>query len=202
MSTPEFTPFPKMARFSRDIIITEKLDGTNSSVCISQEGDYNSEFNLLPVEQSRELGLIMLAGSRNRWLTIKTDNYGFAGWCQRNKDELLKLGVGHHTGEWWGKGIARRYLVEEKIFSLFNVSRWYGDDRPVCCSVVPVLYSGAFDTREVDKVVNRLRTEGSVASPGFMKAEGIIIWHTAGNFGMKKTLEHDELHKFQVKETL
>jgi hypothetical protein len=31
----EFTEFPKMARLSRDVIITEKIDGTNAQVFIS-----------------------------------------------------------------------------------------------------------------------------------------------------------------------
>lgn len=30
----KFKEFPKLSRFSRDIIISEKLDGTNSSICI------------------------------------------------------------------------------------------------------------------------------------------------------------------------
>lgn len=36
---------------------------------------------------------------------------------------------------------------------------------------------------------------GSVAAPGFMKPEGIVIFHVQGNFGLKKTLEKDEVPK-------
>lgn len=39
MNKPEFKPFPKVPRFSRDIVITEKLDGTNASVTITESGD-------------------------------------------------------------------------------------------------------------------------------------------------------------------
>ena len=30
----EFTPFPKMPRLMRDIVVTEKIDGTNDFNCI------------------------------------------------------------------------------------------------------------------------------------------------------------------------
>src|ERR1700744_4152565 len=83
------------------------------------------------------------AQSRNRLLTPgKNDNYGFAGWVEENKEELFKLGPGHHFGEWWGKSIARNYGLDERRFSLFNVKRWVEDTKPSCCHVVPVIYAG------------------------------------------------------------
>lgn len=33
----EFQEFPKMARLSRDIIITEKIDGTNAQLLITED---------------------------------------------------------------------------------------------------------------------------------------------------------------------
>jgi hypothetical protein len=33
---------------------------------------------------------------------------------------------------------------------------------------------------------------GSKAAPGFMKPEGIVVFHVAGNVGFKKTIEKDE----------
>lgn len=36
--TEEFHEFPKIARYSRPIIITEKIDGTNAQICISDDG--------------------------------------------------------------------------------------------------------------------------------------------------------------------
>jgi hypothetical protein len=79
--------------------------------------------------------------SRSRWITPDDDNFGFAAWVEANRDELLTLGPGRHFGEWWGSGIQRGYGLPkgEKRFSLFNVSRW-GESRPACCHVVPVLY--------------------------------------------------------------
>jgi hypothetical protein len=34
-------------------------------------------------------------------------------------------------------------------------------------------------------------TFGSAASPGFMKPEGVIAYHVAGNLFFKKTIEKD-----------
>lgn len=174
----DFIDFPKMARFSREIIITEKIDGTNAQVCISDDGTE------------------IRAGSRTRWITPQDDNYGFAGWVERNRDELLKLGPGRHFGEWWGQGIQRKYGMTEKRFSLFNVSRW-GDDetRPACCHVVPTLWRGDFGTRAIDAALHVLVEFGSQAAPGFMSPEGVVIFHTAGNVGFKKTILKDELPK-------
>ena len=174
----EFVSFPKIARLSREVVITEKIDGTNASICITENGK-------------------MFVGSRSRWITPQDDNYGFAKWAEANKDELMKLGVGHHFGEWWGKGIQRSYSMREKCFSLFNTSRWSDDEvRPKCCRVVPVLYFGPIEEYGVMKglkqAILRLQTIGSEAAPGFMKPEGIVIFHPQGNILFKKTLEKDD----------
>lgn len=166
---PEFKPFSKLYRLFREMTITEKLDGTNAQVLITESGEIH-------------------AGSRNRWLNTTTksgDNCGFAGWVNENKDELLKLGPGQHFGEWWGAGIQRRYGLTEKRFSLFNVNRWQaayeatlnGHDTafPKCVSLVPVLYKGPFSQNAVDATLESLRLEGSKAAPGFMDAEGIVV---------------------------
>lgn len=170
----DFVPFPKMARLSREIIVTEKIDGTNSQVFIGDDGEF-------------------MVGSRNRWLTIDNDNFGFARWAHEHKDELLQLGPGRHFGEWWGSGIQRGYDLPkgEKRFSLFNVSRWT-DERPACCDVVPILYRGEFSQAEIDAALERLRANGSLASPGFMRPEGVVVFHVAANTGFKKTLERDD----------
>lgn len=176
-----FTEFNKIYRVSRPCVITEKIDGTNAQICITESGKF-------------------LTGSRTRWITPLNDNYGFSRWAYEHKEELLKLGVGKHFGEWWGQGVQRGYNMKEKHFSLFNVSRW-GDAsiRPSCCDVVPVLYEGIFDTTKIDECIERLRSEGSIAAPGFMKPEGIVCFHVQGNFCLKKTLEKDQEHKGSAK---
>ncbi len=129
---------------------------------------------------------------------------------------MLKLGPGRHFGEWWGSGIQRGYGLQkgEKRFSLFNVGRWalhgtlpkrlpssdplvekFQEVLPEICSLVPELYRGPFDTQKIDEVLNYLKINGSCASKGFMKPEGIVIFHVAGNLGFKKTIEKDEIPK-------
>jgi len=192
----EFQPFPKMSRLSREIIVTEKLDGTNAQVCISDDG------------------LQIRAGSRTRWVSPESDNHGFAAWVESHREELLTLGPGRHFGEWWGQGIQRGYELAEKRFSLFNTQRWalHGtepktyptkDPRivkvqkvlPACCSLVPVVFQGEFHTYKIEECLEKLRTGGSVAAPGYMNPEGVVIYHTAGNVGFKKMLHKDEVPK-------
>lgn len=172
MSEAIFQGFSKMARYSRDVIVTEKIDGTNAQILITEDGQF-------------------LTGSRTRWITPETDNAGFSRWAHEHKEELLQLGVGRHFGEWWGQGIQRNYGLAEKRFSLFNVSRWGGEDRPACCGVAPVIWMGNFDKLNIPDIMFALSSAGSMAAPGFMRPEGIVIWHTTGNFGLKKTFEKD-----------
>lgn len=176
----DFEGFPKIARLNREIVITEKLDGTNAQIVINESGEIK-------------------VGSRNRWITPKDDNYGFAGWVERNKEEILKLGEGQHFGEWWGNGIQSGYGLKEKRFSLFNTHRWSDDVvRPACCHVVPILYQGIFSQEIINQCIGTLNSEGSVAAPGWMKPEGIIVYHTAANNMFKITCENDEKPKGQV----
>jgi hypothetical protein len=173
----DFVEFQKIPRLTRECVITEKIDGTNGVIYIGENGEF-------------------LIGSRTRWITPQDDNYGFAKWCEANKEELLKLGVGTHYGEWWGQGIQRNYGLKEKRFSLFNSKRWTDDTvRPVCCGVVPVLKIYTFDSNVIDEVIKDLTLNGSKAVPGFMKPEGIVIYHTASRQYFKKTIEKDTEHK-------
>ena len=188
----DFEKFPKIPRLNRDIIITEKIDGTNAQIFIP-DGD----------------GPI-LAGSRKRWLrTDQSDNFGFGAWVREHADELLQLGPGRHFGEWWGQGINRGYGLNHRRFSLFNVSRWgphlpdpipdfensTRTEVPACCHVVPVLWHGLFRIDRINDVMDILRQYGSMAAPGFMNPEGIVIYHTAGNCLFKVTLENDDKPK-------
>jgi hypothetical protein len=208
-----FSPFPKMPRLSREAIITEKIDGTNASILITEgKGDPMAIHEWYDHETQSDM--IMLAGSRTRWITPQADNHGFARWASENREALTGLGKGHHFGEWWGCGIQRGYGLKEKRFSLFNVQRWalHGtqpqaiptadprivktqDVLPPCCHLVPVLYRGIFSTERVDTELMWLFDAGSAAAPGFFKPEGVVVYHVAGNFGFKKTIEKDESPK-------
>jgi hypothetical protein len=206
MNTPAPNPihpfegFPKMARLSREVIITEKIDGTNAQILIGEDGS-------------------MLVGSRTRWITPEQDNFGFARWVTEHREELMQLGTGRHFGEWWGSGIQRGYGLAkgEKRFSLFNVQRWclaggtpqrintsdpriekFQDALPACCHLVPVLRRGIFTTDMCESALHELRERGSLAAPGFRDPEGIVVYHTAGNLGFKKTIKNDETPKSAV----
>lgn len=175
----DFQPFKKIARLSRDMIITEKIDGTNSVVYIGEDFTF-------------------LAGSRNRWINVgkESDNFGFAAWAHDHRDELIEgLGPGYHYGEWFGSGIQRRYGLNEKRWALFNVGRWNSENIPSCCTVVPVLFRGLFTTNNVDMVLQDLVEHGSYAVPGFNDPEGIVIFHEASGTLFKKTIKNDETPK-------
>jgi hypothetical protein len=193
LAEAEYPAFESIARLSRPCVITEKLDGTNGLVSITEDG-------------------VVRAGSRKQWLTLQDHNYGFARWVAEHASELREgLGPGDHHGEWWGQGVpGRKYGTGRKVFSLFNTRRWLGrldpypvvdpltDKRvppPACCEVVPVLYRGLFTMEAVENALSRLAKYGSAAAPGFMKPEGVVIYHQAAQMFFKKTLEHDESGK-------
>jgi hypothetical protein len=182
----EFVPFPKLARLSREMIVTEKLDGTNAQLIVTDDFD-------------------LLTASRNKMITPADDNHGFATWAQAHRDDLITaLGPGRHFGEWWGSSINKRYRLGKKCFSLFNTTRW-GSLYPSVGTedsllhVVPVLYHGMFDTGMVDEALRLLQEQGSRAVPGCMDAEGVIVFHVAGNVMFKKTLKGDEHKEFVPK---
>lgn len=169
----EFIEFRKIPRLSREVVITEKIDGTNGCIYVGEDGEF-------------------LVGSRSKWIDTTCDNHGFARWAFEHKDELIAgLGIGRHFGEWWGQGIQRKYGLKEKRFSLFNVSKWNKENIPQCCHVVPILYRGIFDTTVVEHVLDRLAHNGSYAERGFMQPEGIVIYHIAAGVYFKKTFEND-----------
>jgi hypothetical protein len=193
----EFTSFPKIPRFKREVTITEKIDGSNAQIMISRlaaEQDYDSPET---VASSSDGALLMRVGSRSRWITPgkATDNFGFAGWCVEHAEELFKLGEGQHFGEWYGSGIQRTYGLGHKRFALFNTARWgaHNPNTPACCEVVPVLYRGPISS--IETVLAALRYAGSNAVPGFMAPEGIIVYHSASRSMFKVLLENDDTPK-------
>jgi hypothetical protein len=176
--TNEFIPWPKMPRLFRECIITEKIDGTNACVHVREDGTVQ-------------------AGSRSRWITQEDDNYGFAAWVRDHADELRTLGVGRHFGEWWGSGIQRAYGFSkgERFFSLFNTAKWENGGYPACVRLVPILSKCHFSLKVVEDCKNFLRLSGSMAAAGFMRPEGVVVFHTAANHCFKSTLEKDEEYK-------
>ena len=201
METLEFREFPKISRFRREVVVTEKIDGTNGCIHNGEQGEF-------------------LVGSRTRWITPENDNYGFAAWAYAHQDELKQLGPGRHFGEWWGGGCQRGYGLKkgDMRFSLFNVSRWclHGqepvlrpspdprvvkmqDVLPSCVGLVPIVWRGLMTDLCVEAICAELRVGGSTAVPGFMKPEGIVIHHIISGVSFKMTLEHDDEPKSKGK---
>lgn len=103
-----------------EFIGTVKLHGTNASVVFDHEGN-------IEAFQSRE-----------RVLTITSDNAGFCMWGERNKDELDNLFDSFKSnnslksgqklvmfGEWCGPGVQKGVAISqipEKIFVVFNIT--------------------------------------------------------------------------------
>jgi hypothetical protein len=195
-SAIEFQGWPKTPRLFRGMTVTEKIDGTNSAIIVTEDG-------------------YVAAQSRNRLITPgkSTDNHGFAGWAHDNAESLADiLGPGRHFGEWWGSGIQRGYGLPqgEKRFSLFNVNRYekalstyYENNGQVWAALiktgqlntVPVLYRGPFDLDEVRNILGELQLRGSLAVPGFMNPEGVVVFHEAAGQIFKATIEGDEAPK-------
>jgi hypothetical protein len=197
----EFKEFEKIPRLNREVVITEKIDGTNACVVVVD----------VPAPKWWQFwkppaGRLVFAQSRNRLLTLDNDNAGFASWVYNNAEELKQLGPGYHYGEWWGQKIGRNYGLKEKRFSLFNSWRWVEDTgvrtelepgrdyAPKCCNVVPIIATCS-GLETVNHVVDVLRAHGSYAAPGFMDPEGVIVFHTAANKYFKVTIKGDESPK-------
>ena len=213
-----FHAFPKTPRLLREVVITEKIDGSNAQIVIH---DNTVDPTALPVALPwvwYNERYSIAAGSRTRWITPgkNTDNYGFAGWVRDNAEELTKLGHGRHFGEWWGQGIQRNYEVENKRFSLFNAGRWTPHNNDVvpgdwcqhysgvidaegvtvsCCRVVPMIWTGIFDTTDTRNAIEILKSHGSFAAPGFKNPEGIMVYHTAAKQIFKQLIENDDKPK-------
>lgn len=184
----EFKPWPKVARLFRDCTVTEKIDGINAAIIIAEDGSVGAQ-------------------SRTRLVSPEADHRGFAKWVYEHAGELSALlSVGHHFGEWWGKGIGRKYGLAENRFSLFNTARYsypstfHAVVKPetMLLRTVPVLYQGPFSTEVVDEIIHGLRLEGSSAAPGFMRPEGVVVYLPASGTMYKVTLENDEVPKGKV----
>lgn len=212
MST--FEAWPKIPRWNREIVITEKIDGTNAAIIIEPVSPVsppgNADYALAYVPDSETEGFRVYAQSRTRLIRPGADNYGFAAWVKEHADRLVALlGPGRHFGEWYGAGIQRGYGLDHKRFALFNVGRWSPEDTlgsglPV--DVVPILgragspsemaYLG-FDEYEPEimAVLHGLARSGSALVPGFMKPEGVVLFHTASRQTYKVLLEGDDVPK-------
>lgn len=184
MTVIEFREWGKTPRLFRDIVVTEKIDGTNAAVIVTEDGQVGAQ-------------------SRKRVITPESDNFGFAKWVEQHSSGLVELlGPGYHYGEWWGSKIQRTYGLTggEKRFSLFNTHRHEGIEERSdgLLRTVPVLYQGKFSEEQIEATLWVLRNHGSIAEPGYMNPEGVVTFHTASNSVFKTLIENDEQPKGEV----
>lgn len=171
----EFESITQLAKMT--VSVTEKIHGTNAQVAISDDGTR------------------IKAGSRNRWLTVEDDNYGFARWVHENREALLAfLGPGRHYGEWYGSGIGPGYGMKEKRFALFNAYRWkqVADKLPARVDLVPILYAGPYSPEAIEETMAKLKAGGSVLVPGYMKPEGVVVFFSTFRTMLKKVFDKEE----------
>lgn len=230
MANIEFESFGKIPRLYRDIVVTEKIDGSNGAVGIKKfpfgwhVGGIDPETGIdhdMPANAVMVFGpnntdydnggcglpdseYLVWAQSRKRVITPEADNFGFARWVYNNRATLIDdLGPGLHFGEWWGNGIQRGYGLPngDKRFSLFNVKRWEGRwFTTPSLEVVPVVERGEFSTVLVKGALMKLKWNGSFAAPGYLKPEGVVIFHPASNQLFKATIDNDEEPKSKFAE--
>ena len=196
----EFQAWGKTPRLNRQMVVTEKLDGTNAAVVIAPaEGFAASDPDVIEIMEVDGVDHVVCAQSRKRFITPESDNFGFARWVSENAPGLVEaLGPGTHFGEWWGQGIQRGYGLKEKRFSLFNTNRWeYNDPRHEGVpglGTVPVLFTGLFDSSIINDIVT-YELEDSYAAPGFNNPEGVVVWHDAARQSFKVLKENDDIPK-------
>ncbi len=72
----DFVSFPKIPRLSREIVITEKIDGTNGVIYIPSDNLSEGFF----------------VGSRSRWITPSS-------WLQKDEEEFREMAKNYFSGQ-------------------------------------------------------------------------------------------------------
>jgi len=222
----QFEEWPSTARLFRDVVITEKLDGTNACVIFEWIDDIDAPaiddwkpFGSIRVVREGSARYAVYAQSRKRLITPSNDNAGFAKWVEKNADRLFHvLGPGRHYGEWWGQGIGRKYDMDRKVFSTFNTAAWFREEyngeedltsramrakyAGIDVDCVPILDTFTFSEDRIRDVADALRGNGSFATAkytgkAFPNPEGICIYHKGADRVFKYTFDSNDKHKWE-----
>jgi hypothetical protein len=177
----EFKEWPKIPRGQgEDMTITEKIDGTNACIIVE-----NGE-----VVGCQSRSQLLAHNNIDGILRIYNDNFGFAEYVLRNKEELAKLGDGYHYGEWAGPGIQKNHHnLERKTLFLFNSDRWRDgrQQRPEGVECVPILYEGPANREAIAETMNGL---WATAKERGYHPEGVVIWYHKTKRYEKVTFEN------------
>jgi hypothetical protein len=202
----KFKPMSKIGRNALTMYVTEKLDGSNSSIHIFL--DTPEDVSGFPYAPTAIVGNHHIyTASRKRWIAPAedtdekgSDNFGFAKWVKDNAVELVNLGEGSHFGEWVGPGIQKNpHQLEEKTFYLFNNYRWgaactaknegHKNVFPDCAQVVPHLLTHTYGQDAIETAMIELAAHGSHIGG---KPEGIMIYLPEADHYQKVTFEFSE----------
>lgn len=185
MSEQEFKSWREIDKFQGvHVIITEKIHGSNAQILV-----YRDESGALKA----------LAGSRTQFLDPwGRDNFGFAKYVMAHEAQICEqLGEGRHYGEWVGPGVNSDYGLKDKHLVLFDFRRhpkekFEAGQMPPNMLPIPVLYDGPYAPGIEDKVMDGLKANGSVLSPGFMKPEGVVLFFPQFGSMKKKVFKAEE----------
>jgi len=162
-----FIKWAKIQRLHKaEMVITQKMNGTNGQILFEDNGDF-------------------MIGSRNRWLSVHKDNFGFYNWAHEHITELFEIfGPGRHYGEWAGPGIQNGEGLKERVFFSFNPFLEKPDTiNWINVESIPLLYYGHWDDSQRDIAMQKLCEDGSQVSRiyfplgqnCFIEPEGIVI---------------------------
>lgn len=94
----------------KELVVQPKLDGTNGVVAYVPEYDE------------------IVAGSRNRYITVNNDNQGFAKYVEENRDKFLKYFRKHPTDILYGEFMVNHvFKVKPQFFKQFYVFDVYSE---------------------------------------------------------------------------
>jgi hypothetical protein len=209
----KFQEWPKIHRLYRDVIITEKIDGTNACIAVEPWTSASTfpDGTLIGGRMDANdapgvliAGYVVFAQSRKKVIAPGSDNYGFARFVRDNAEEIVeKLGPGRHFGEWYGGGIQRGYGMDknDKRFALFNAPRWQFEPLPPQVTTVPIIYEGVFADDAVKWALKSI-SSGSWAkgAKGRAKAEGVVVYFKQANTSFKVLAEDDDVSKFAAEQ--
>ena len=156
----DFHAFPEVEHICKTHMrITQKVHGSNCQIYIYEE------------DGTKKLKV----GTKNRWLSLDDDNYGVCKFVHDNAEFFLQFSLGHHYGEWAGKGINSGEGMKERMLFLFsNPARYEGITFHPNVTFVPEMYNGVLDQSQIEYWMTFLKANGSFIVPGFMNVEGII----------------------------
>lgn len=209
--TLEFESWGKTPRWVNETMtITEKIDGTNACIVILPYDESHDivlgrgeALSIATLHEDSTATLYTFATQSRKkfiWPGKQSDNAGFATWAWENAAEIIgDLGYGKHYGEWWGRGIQRGYEQDTKRFSLFNPWRYDAQGDRVFTvkemGTVPILCSGDAGDEKVHQMLDFLKEYGSVAAPGYMNPEGIIVSYKLSQRSYKAFVNDDGIPK-------